>query len=166
MKQNASKWLIISLVLLGSGCTTIHKEVFIPAKPDQIWAELIDATSWKYWNTVLVPLEGEEFQEGSSIRYTVTQPNGSQYEVKTKVVEIAKEKKLHQAGGLPGFLTQDHVFLLEPVDGGTRLIQHEEFYGLYLLFWDTSWLESAYQKSAYNLRELVINGMNTEDGYN
>jgi hypothetical protein len=78
---------------------------------------------------------------------------------------MIKEKKLNQAGGIPGFLTQDHTYLLEPVDGGTRLTQHEEFRGIYLLFWDTSWIEPAYQKSNENLRGKVA-GLKKSDSNN
>jgi hypothetical protein len=77
---------------------------------------------------------------------------------------MIKEKKLKQAGGIPGFLTQDHTYLLEPVEGGTRLTQHEEFRGIVLIFWDTSWIEPAYQKSIENLRNMVA-GLKKSDSH-
>ncbi len=165
MKLFNFKWIILGFLTICVGCETIHTEISIPAEPDLIWSVLTDEKSYKDWHTVLAPVEGEKFQEGATVRYYWKGNDGSQNEVKTKIVEMIKEKKLKQAGGIPGFLTQNHIYLLEPVDGGTRLTQHEEFRGIVLIFWDTSWMEAAYQKSNENLRDRVA-GLKKSDSHN
>ena len=41
-------------------------------------------------------------------------------------------------------LTFNHQYILQPEDGGTRIIQHEEYRGLGVWFWDESWVTPAY----------------------
>lgn len=62
------------------------------------------------------------------------------------VVVMTPEKELRQKGGVPGILTFDHRWLLEPVPGGTRVTQYEVDRGIGLWFWDSSWIEPAYSK--------------------
>ena len=42
-------------------------------------------------------------------------------------------------------LAFDHTWRLEPVPGGTRVIQHEEYRGIGVWFWDPAWYEVAYR---------------------
>ena len=39
-------------------------------------------------------------------------------------------RELNQVGSVPLVLTFDHQYLLEPADGGTRIVQHEVYRGL------------------------------------
>ena len=41
------------------------------------------------------------------------------------------------------------------LDGGTRVVQHEEYRGLGVWFWDASWVEPAYSKANEALRDRV-----------
>ena len=54
-------------------------------------------------------------------------------------------QELNQFGGLRGVLTFDHTWRLEPVAGGTRVTQHEEYRGIGVWFWDPAWVEEAYR---------------------
>lgn len=157
MQHSKAKWIIILLLPVFVGCKTFHAEIHIPAEPDVIWSVLTDETLYPKWHTVLSPVEGEVLKEGGTVQYNVKEKDGSEYVAEVTVLEMTEGKKLNQKGGLPGLLTFNHTYLLEPSEGGTRLIQHEEYSGVFLLFWDTSWIEPAYQKSNENLRELVIN---------
>ena len=53
-------------------------------------------------------------------------------------------------------------WLLEPVDGGTRVIQHEEYRGIGVWFWDASWVEPAYTQANEALRDRVLQIQETE----
>lgn len=156
MKFSGFKYLLLCLVPFLAGCKTFHAEITIPAKPDEVWFVMTDEKKFKEWHTVLDPIEGE-FQEGGKINYRITEKSGKQYEIKARVIEVVKNKKLNQRGGYPGFLSFNHTFKLKPVKGGTRLIQHEKYSGIMLLFWDTDWIEPAYKKSNENLKELISN---------
>ncbi len=156
MKLFNSKWISLFLSLVCVGCKTVHTEIIIPVEPEVIWSVLMDETSYKNWHSVLVPLEGEKIKEGNKLKYTMTGKNGKKIEINLTVIEIVKERKLNQYGGLWGVMTFNHTYLLEPVDEGTRLIQHEEFRGIFIPFWDASWLEPAYQRSNEALRDRVV----------
>ena len=136
------------------GCGTVHTEIVIQASPATVWSVLMDVPGYKEWNPVLIPLEGE-FEQGEKLTYQMNQPDGKQSNVTAKVIKLVNEKVLNQFGGIPGILTFNHKWLLEPVDGKTRVIQHEEYRGVWVWFWDYSWVEPAYQKVNEALRDRV-----------
>ena len=156
-----SKWMValllvgLSLVLLYFlGHKTVHTELTIPASPEEIWSVLTDAAGYEAWNPVLVPIEGS-LQEGEKLTYQMTQPDGQQSVIGATVQKMVPQKELNQYGGIPGILTFDHTYRLEPVDGGTRVTQHEEYRGIGVLFWDASWVEPAYSNVNEALRDRV-----------
>ncbi len=57
---------------------------------------------------------------------------------------------------VPGIFTFDLKYMLEPAAQGTRFTIHEDFRGIAVLFWDASWLETAYQESAKELRDRIF----------
>lgn len=145
----------VSLMALGLfGCATVHTEIVIPAVPADVWAVLSDGSGYKDWNPVLVPLEGE-FEQGNVLRYEMTDVEGKKSEVKAEVIEIVEQQKLNQYGGVWGVLTFDHTWMLEPLDGGTKVTQHEEYRGVGVIFWDYSWVEPAYAKANEALKQRV-----------
>ena len=150
-----SKWILLVIPLAFISCKAVHTEITIPAEPETIWAVLTDASGYKAWNPVLVPIEGD-FREGTKIKYQMTQPDGKQSEVMARLKKMTKPSELNQAGGIFGILTFDHQWLLEPVDDGTRVIQHEEYRGIWVWFWDASWVEPSYRKTNEALRDRVI----------
>jgi hypothetical protein len=156
-----SKWflfvgvlVIVLVVLYFLGRKSVHTELTIPATPEEIWSILMDVPGYKEWNPVLIPIEGE-LVEGNKLKYRMIQPGGTESVVDSKVVKIIEHKLLNQYGGIPGFLTFDHRYILEPVNGGTRVTIHEDYRGIGVLFWNTSWVESAYQKVNKALRDRV-----------
>ena len=163
MKTSNLRWIIYSILPICMGCTSVHTEITIPADPEIIWSVLTDAPGYQAWNPVLVPIEGD-LREGEKLKYQMTQPDGKKSEITAKVKKMVELKELNQGGGIPGILTFDHKWLLEPVDKGTRVTQHEEYRGIGVLFWDSSWVEPAYRKANEALRNRVIhlkkNGLN------
>ena len=126
----------------------------IPADPEIIWSVLTDTSGYKAWNPVLVPIEGD-LQEGKKLKYQMTEPDGKQSEIMAKVVKMVELRELNQSGGIPGILTFNHKWLLDPVDEGTRVTQHEEYRGVGVLFWDASWVEPAYRNVNKALKSRV-----------
>ena len=158
----SSKWLyvflgiaLILVVLYFSGRKSFHAEIVIPASPDKVWSVLTDEQGYRYWNPLLVPKDGS-FRSGSNIIYRMTQPNGKISEFTTIVVGIEKGRLLKQVAGMPLVLTADHEYRLEPVQGGTRVIQHEVDNGLAMHFWDSSWVQPTYEKVNEALKARVI----------
>ncbi|MEX0319922.1 MAG: SRPBCC family protein [Ruegeria sp.] len=141
------KWVPPVLALIvGAGVftrKTFHVETFIPATPQQIWAVLAETEAYPDWNPVFVEVEGQ-YAQGRKVRYKLRDPSGKILEMTAAVKTLTPNRELRQKGGILGFLTFDHQWLLEPVEGGTRVTQHEVDRGIYLWFWDSKWIEPAY----------------------
>lgn len=142
------KWGVPALALIavaGAFLTkkTFHVERVIAASPEEIWAVLMDTKAYADWNPVFTNVEGQYIQ-GARVRNTVLDPDGKALEMTAEVRSLAAARELRQYGGIPGFITFDHRWILEPVDGGTRVIQHEVDRGIYLWFWNSDWIEPSY----------------------
>ncbi len=148
-----TKWIVgitVSLalalvVLFVLGRETFHAEITIDATPEEVWSVLIDVSGYADWNPLLVPISGE-IVEGAEVVYRMTQPDGTQSNMTSGIGKMIALKELHQHAGIPGILTAHHSYLLEPTQGGTRLIQHEVDNGIAMLFWDSSWVQPTYEK--------------------
>ena len=138
--------LVVALVLGGlalTGRKTVHAERVIPHSAGVIWAALMDTGRYGEWNPIFVSAEGL-FEEGGTVRYQMKTPDGATTPVEPLVRRLASEQELNQFGGMRGVLTFDHTWRLEPVEGGTRVTQHEEYRGIGVWFWDPEWVEEAY----------------------
>ncbi|WP_305989300.1 SRPBCC domain-containing protein [Roseibium sp. MMSF_3544] len=153
------KWGIPALTIAaiaGAFLTkkTFHVETMIEAPAEAVWAVLLDTRSYPEWNPVFVEANGD-YSEGAKLAYKVRDPNGNLLEMTGTVVTITPSRELRQTGGVPGLLTFDHQWLLEPVDGGTKVIQHEIDRGLGLWFWNSDWIEPSYAKTLDALKKRV-----------
>lgn len=141
------------MALLGH--KVVHTELSIAAPPSEVWAVLMDAKGYGAWNPILVQVDGE-YREGAQMRYRMRDPKGKESELSSTVVRFEPERLLNQFGGPRGVLTFDHTWRLESERGGTRLIQHEEYRGIGVWFWDPGWVEAAYGKANEGLRDRVL----------
>ncbi|MYE12663.1 MAG: hypothetical protein F4X99_13620 [Gammaproteobacteria bacterium] len=150
--MRVSRWVTIGviallgvLVLLGlTGHQSVHAERVIPYPAPAIWAVVTDAGGYEEWNPILVRAEGL-FEEGRTMRYQMRTADGGTTPVEPVVRRLVDGREINQFGGMRGVLTFDHTWRLEPVAGGTRVTQHEEYRGIGVWFWDPAWVESAYQ---------------------
>ncbi len=111
------------------------------------------------WNPVFVEVEGR-YTEGAKLQNKVVDPTGKILEMTATVATLIPERELRQKGGIPGILTFDHRWLLEPFSAGTKVTQHEIDRGIGLWFWNSDWIEPAYAKANEALKARV----KTRDG--
>ena len=156
-----SKWtiaaglvLIVLAALAFFSRKSVRAELTIQADPQQVWAVLTDADSYRDWNPILVSVDGE-FVEGRTLSVEMKNPDDSVTVVTPRVRRMVPNAELNQVGGVPGVLTFDHTWRLEAEDGGTRVTQFEEYRGIGVLFWDPAWVEAAYRRANENLRVRV-----------
>ena len=154
------KWVVAPLVLIliiltFTGKKSFHVEIFIPAPPENVWAVLMDTKAFGEWNPVFTKVEGN-YRKGGKIKNQVQAPNDQVMNITAAVTELIENKELRQYGGLWGFVTFDHQWLLEPTEGGTKVIQHEVDKGFYMWFWDSSWIEPSYTRVSEALKERVL----------
>lgn len=145
------KWAIALFVVLAAlvtltlaGRKSVHAERVIPHPAPAIWAVITDAGGYENWNPILVRAEGR-FEEGRTMRYLMRTADGDATPVESLVRRLVDGQEINQFGGMRGVLTFSHTWRLEPATGGTRVIQHEEYRGIGVWFWNPAWVESAYR---------------------
>ena len=104
-----------------------------------------------------------DYRAGAALTNVVQDPSGP-VEMTATVAKLTPEAELNQKGGMFGLLTFDHQWLLEPTDGGTKVIQHEVDRGLYMWFWDSSWVQPAYESVSQALKTRVLDLSDNEGG--
>ena len=149
--MRTSRWAIGALVVAAilvllalTGGKSVRAERVIPRSAEAIWTALMDTGRYGEWNPIFVSAEGR-FEEGGTIRYQMKTGDGTTTPVEPLVRRLVGGQELNQFGGLRGVLTFDHTWRLEPVAGGTRVTQHEEYRGIGVWFWDPAWVEEAYR---------------------
>lgn len=136
--------VVVAVVLALTGRNSAHAELVIEATPDEVWEVITDAETYSSWNTVLVDAKGD-FVEGGAVTYQMKIGDSEPSEVTPAIKQIKTSELLHQGGGMKGVLTYDHQWQLTPVEGGTQVVQHEDYTGIGVWFWDPSEVEAQYQ---------------------
>ena len=118
--------VVLAALVLG-GCRSVDAQLTIPAPPEKVWSVLMDGDRYGEWNPVLVEVDGE-FREGATLTYQMMTESGEAAEVDgTRRSSSTRVANSNQAGGIWGVMTFDHHWILEPVEGGTRVTQHEDY---------------------------------------
>ena len=139
---------LLGIFLVASFLTTktFRADVTIAAPPEKVWAVLMDTASYPDWNPTFVAVS-PPYALGAKISSRVKKPDGAFIDMRPTVKTLRANRELGQAGGVPGILTYHHKWLLEPVAGGTYVRQIDVDRGAFLWFWDSSWVEPAYQRA-------------------
>ena len=147
----------LGLLLVASFLTTktFKAEITIAAPPEKVWAVLMDTQSYPDWNPTFVAVS-PPYALGAKISSRVVKPDGAFIDMTPTVTALVTNRELRQSGGLPGVLTYNHAWLLAPVHGGTHVRQIDVDRGGFLWFWDTSWIEPAYQRANEALAARVL----------
>jgi hypothetical protein len=105
--------------------------VDIDCPPDQVWQVLTDLASYEQWNPFIFEAWGT-VGVGQRLRLRM-QPVGARAMTLRPVIrQVTDGLQLQWVGRLllPGVLTAEHTFTIEPRLGGCRLVQEETFTGL------------------------------------
>lgn len=154
------KWILVAGVLLALvvlavvGKKSVKAELVVAAAPEEVWRLITAGAEYRSWNPVLVPLEGN-IALGDQVMYELTDNKGNKSTISARVKAFEAPRYLNQFGGIPGIITFNHEYILEPTDGGTRIIQQEEYRGLYIWFWDHEWLNGAYASVNKAIRRKI-----------
>jgi hypothetical protein len=112
---------------------TISAAIEIGAAPMNVWAVLADLGRYHEWNP-LIPAAAGEIAVGSRLTLRVVPGRGRPMTVRPKLVAAEPGVELRWIASLPGILSGEHSFVLNPVNGGTRLVQSEVYRGLLVAF--------------------------------
>ena len=138
--------LFIGGLIIASFLTskTFEAEITIAAPPEKIWAVLMDTGAYPDWNPTFVEVRGP-YKVGTKLSLRVRKPDGAFVEMRPTLKALVPNRELHQGGGMPGVLTYNHSWTLQPVEGGTLVRQIDVDRGAFLWFWDTSWIEPSFR---------------------
>ena len=147
-----SKWMIciyvvlaIVIILLIICRKSVHSEITIKTSAYNVWNVLTNTDDYKNWNSVMLLVDGE-VKEGNTAKYQFTQEESKSYEIPSKVIQVIPSKLLNQAGGTIGILTFNHNYILEDLNGNTKLIIHEDYRGVMVPFWNPNPVQKAYER--------------------
>ena len=158
MKNPILLSIVVAVLLIGVAAIFSNKtyrvERTISATPEEIWAVLMDTAAYGEWNPVFIKVEGS-YAAGDTVLNTFKDPSGKLFDVTNKVEALEPNRLLRQKGGFTGVLTFDHQWLLEPVEGGTKVTQYEIDRGIYVWFWDDSWIVPKYTEGLQALEREV-----------
>jgi hypothetical protein len=98
------------------------KELFttvaIRARPEAVWATLIDGPGYARWNPEINRVDGR-FSLGEKIKAHVVLHGGVVRQVSVRVTELTAPTRMVWTGGLPlGLFTGRRTFSIVPRDGG------------------------------------------------
>jgi len=154
------KWLLLAALVVVALLAIFTKKTFtvervINASKEEIWAVLVDTAAYPQWNPVFTDVNGE-YVEGAKLINKVRDPKDKIIEMTATVKRVDKPNELNQVGGIPGVITFNHRWLLESVDGGTKVTQHEIDRGIGLWFWNSDWIEPSYSSVLAELEKRLL----------
>ena len=156
-----SKWMIGLYLLIGLGCflmligkKSVRSKININATPNQVWEVITNTAQYNEWNSVMLLLEGS-IKEGNLVKYRFTQEEGKQYDIPSRVKKIIPSSLLNQGGGTFGIITFDHTNSLEEKEGKTELIIHEDYWGVFVPFWNPAAVQKAYDRLNKDIKNRV-----------
>jgi hypothetical protein len=107
----------------------------IDAAPEAVWAVLGDLPSYSEWNPFIRQARGTVAAgERLALELQPTRGRAMRFRPTVRVAEPDRELRWVGRLLLPGLFDGEHRFTLEPVAGGTRLVQEERFTGLLVPF--------------------------------
>jgi hypothetical protein len=108
----------------------------ISARPEAIWAVLVDAPGYPAWDSGVERVEGT-IATGEKIKVVSEANPGRAFPV--TVSELVPNERMTWSGGMPlGLFRGVRTFTLTPEDGATRFTMREEYSGPLLpLIWRT-----------------------------
>ena len=113
----------------------LSASVDIQATPERVWEVLTDLAAYPEWNPFIVRAEGA-VHPGSRLTLTMQPVGARAVTLRPRLVTVAINRELRWRGmlGIPGLMDAEHALLLQPHDGGTRLIHQETFRGVLVPF--------------------------------
>ncbi len=124
----------------------IRSEIVINARPEEVWAILIDFGAYPDWNPFIRSISGEA-RTGSCLEVHIQPPGWREMILRPKVLRAVQSHELRWIGRLlvAGLFDGEHRFTLEPQgEEKVRFIQAELFSGLLVPIFsrviaDTKW---------------------------
>ena len=110
----------------------LYTDIEINASADRVWQILTDLPAYRLWNPFIRRASGE-IRTGARLDVFM-QPGATRgMTFKPTLLNVEPGRELRWLGQLlmPGIFDGEHIFSIEPLDGGgVRFVQREKFKGL------------------------------------
>ena len=109
----------------------LRAEITISASAERVWQVLTDFTAYREWNPFMLEASGRA-APGERLTIRMQPVDGRAMTFTPTVLAAEPGRRLRWLGRLllPGIFDGEHSFTLEPVEGGVRFVQEEEFRGV------------------------------------
>jgi len=114
----------------------VSTEIEIRASPDKVWKILADFEEYEQWNPFIRKIVGQA-KEGSSIEIHIETPGGKKRKYEPVITRVDQGREIRWMGK-SWVLNGEHIFTIEPREGGVRFVQREVFDGLLTGFFGKS----------------------------
>lgn len=114
----------------------IETEILINATLSRVWEAIADLKGYEKWCSSIRFEKGQPGLHQPLVMVTgAPDGSGKTYKGKGRIIEFIPYCSLTWSGGIKGVLEGHHFWHLSCcIDGRTKLIQGEDFYGLYPFF--------------------------------
>jgi hypothetical protein len=132
MANAVSQHWLTALANQGAAMKSIQVVTEIAAPVETVWAALSQVSTYTEWNPFITSFTGE-LVTGTRVEVRIAPPGARPMTFRPTVTEVTEGRCVEWRGRLlvPGIVDGRHSFRLEALeDGGTRLIQAEEFSGV------------------------------------
>lgn len=132
----------------------IRTELDIGASSLRVWQVLTDFPKYPDWNPFIRRVEGQPI-EGTKLHIHITTPAGVKREYSPKVTRVVAERELCWLGKMPGLLSGEHTFAIEPLsDNSVHFVHREVFAGLLASFFGST-LDTDVKKGFEEMNEAL-----------
>jgi hypothetical protein len=112
---------------------TVSATTWIDAPPMKVWAILTDLSRYQDWNPFFCEATGE-IAVGRRIFLRAYPAGGRPMTIKPTIIAADAGTEMTWAARQPGILSGEHRFTLRDGNGGTLVVQSENFRGLLVPF--------------------------------
>jgi hypothetical protein len=109
----------------------LRAEITIAASAERVWQVLTDFTAYREWNPFMLEAAGRA-APGERLKIRMQPVDGRAMTFTPTVLVAEPGRRLRWLGRLflPRIFDGEHSFTIEPVEGGVRFVQEEDFRGV------------------------------------
>ena len=113
----------------------VRTEIEINASDEQVWRILTDFKNFPKWNPFIPKISGQ-LKKDVRLKVRIQPPGDKGMTFRPLIVDVNPKRELRWIGRfvVPGLLSGEHIFMIQPLEGNNvRFVHREIFTGLFVL---------------------------------
>jgi len=113
------------------GAYQLERSAEVAASAQAVWDQLVDVKSWPEWKPFITATSSNEkvLSRDSRFKMNIRVKGRWPVPISARVCAWEEGKRIAWTAGLPGLAVSVHSFILEQLEGKTRVRSREEFTG-------------------------------------